>query len=157
MRSITRNILGEEVTVYWNYRLMQKIDGAGTSFEETVLYVVEVYYDENNKIIGWTDEKTVYGDNVEEVRQTLEWMILSLDKPILIESDLLAEAERARENGESDIFSSEAFKPVERADVFDSVEDFVKALKKEEEESTALEGVETTPSAFGKIVKRGRI
>lgn len=133
MNSITRNILGEEVTVTWNYRLMQRIEGAGTNFEETVIYIVEVYYDDDGKLIGWTNEKTVYGEDIAEIRQTLEWMALALDKPILIESELLAEAEQARETGRSDIFASEAFEPVSEGRTFDTAEEAVDYLSSLEE------------------------
>lgn len=99
---VTKVILGEEVTVFWNHRVMARNEG-----EETNLYITEVYYDSDGSTIGWTKGKEVYGEDIDELRQTLTWMLEALDKPILDESVLLAEAETARENGDEDIFPSE--------------------------------------------------
>jgi hypothetical protein len=99
---ITKFILENEVTVFWNYRVMARKEG-----EETNLYISEVYYDSNGSTIGWTEGKEVYGESIDELNQTLTWMLESLDKPILDEAVLLAEAKTARENGDEDIFPSE--------------------------------------------------
>lgn len=99
---ITREILGEEVTVYWNHRAMARVEG-----EETNLYIEEVYYDADGKLIGWTEKGAIYGESVDELRQTLNWMLEALDKPVLDEPVLLAEAEAAKANGEEDIFTSD--------------------------------------------------
>lgn len=104
---IPRVILGEVVNIFWNHRVMQRIDGGGTNFEETNFYIAEVYYDADGNTIGWTEEKSVYGESVDEVRQTLTWMLESLDKPILIEAELLAQADAAREAGDRDLFPGE--------------------------------------------------
>lgn len=73
---------------------MQRIDDPGTRYEQFTLYIVEVYYnDEDNSIIGWTEKETVYGETIDEVRQTLHWMLDALDKPLLIESELLAQTD----------------------------------------------------------------
>lgn len=93
--------------MYWNHRVISRVDGAGTDFEETNLYVTEMYYHEDGSVIGWTEGKEVYGNDIAEIRQTLEWMLLALDKPILDEAQLLIEAEEARETGEEDIFPGE--------------------------------------------------
>lgn len=99
---ITGIILEKEVTVFWNHRIISRTEG-----EETNLYVVEVYYDTDGATIGWTEGHEVYGASLDELRQTLTWMLESLEKPILDESLLLAEAETAREQGDSEIFPSE--------------------------------------------------
>lgn len=101
-QKVTRTILGEEITVYWNYRVMARNEG-----EETNLYITEVYYNSDGSTIGWTEGKEVYGENIDELRQNLTWMLEALDKPVLDESALLSEAETARENGDEDIFPSE--------------------------------------------------
>lgn len=91
--------------MYWNHRVMRCIEGAGTSYEDSVLYIREIFYnEEDNSIIGWTEKEFVYSsekyDNgIEGLRQTLHWMLDALDKPILDEADLLAQAERIREMG----------------------------------------------------------
>lgn len=83
--------------MYWNHRLLRKVDGKGTPYEETNLYIVEVFYKDfryegPESIMGWTEKEVgVYGENVDEIRQTLEWMLLALDKPILDEETMLSE------------------------------------------------------------------
>lgn len=86
--------------MYWNHRLMQRIENEGKAYEETLLYIVEVFYNhEDNSIIGWSEKESVYGEDVEEVRQTLHWMLDATEKPILIEADLLQRAEEIRAMG----------------------------------------------------------
>src|SRR5258705_6329476 len=86
--------------MHWNHRLMQRIEGQGTAYEETFLYIVECYYNtEDNNIIGWTEKEEVWGESVDEVRQTLHWMLDALDKPILIEADLLQRMEEINAMG----------------------------------------------------------
>jgi hypothetical protein len=85
---------------------MKRIDGEGTSYEGINLHIVEVYYQDNGSVIGWTQDTSPCGESLAELRQNLDWMMESLDKPILVEKDLLAEAELARANGETEIFPS---------------------------------------------------
>jgi len=53
--------------------------------------IVEVYYDDDGKITGWTQDAIgVYScEGVEGVKWTLQKMIECLDKPVLIEKDLV--------------------------------------------------------------------
>ena len=88
--------------MYWDTRVMQKIDG-----QETLLHFVNVYYQDDGTVIGWTEGKDVYGENLAELRVNLNLLFEALDKPVLIEVDLLAEAEVARLDGEPDLFSSQ--------------------------------------------------
>lgn len=104
MNYIRKTILGTEVIVFWNHRIMSRVDGPGTTYEETNLYVVEVYYHDNGNVIGWTEKEEVRGSDLEEIRSTLTWMLEALDKPILSESELLAMAEAARERGDENPF-----------------------------------------------------
>lgn len=99
---ITKVILGEEVTVFWNHRVITRVEG-----EETNLYIEEVFYDADGTTIGWTETKGLYGESVDELRQTLAWMLESLDKPVLDEARLLADAEAAKLKGEQDIFPND--------------------------------------------------
>lgn len=99
---IVSTILGREVTVLWNYRVMKRITN-----EEDVFFITEVYYQDNGAVLGWTEGKDAWGENPQELRQSLTWMLEALDKPILDEAALLVEAEAARENGDEDIFPSE--------------------------------------------------
>lgn len=93
--------------MFWNHRVIQRIDDVGSPYEETNLYIVEVYYDNDGSVIGWTEKEDVFGHDIEELRTSLTWMIESLDKPILNEAELKKQAEEARENGEEDIFPEE--------------------------------------------------
>lgn len=87
--------------MFWNHRILQRIEGEGTAYEETFFYVVEVYYNnKDGRIIGWTEKEDVYGESLDEVRQTLHWMLDALDKPILIEADLLQRMEEITAMGE---------------------------------------------------------
>lgn len=81
--------------MYWNYRVLEKIEGEGTPYEETFLYIVEVFYNyEDDNIIGWQEEDAnLMGSTVENLRTTLDWMRDALDKPILIAADLLQRME----------------------------------------------------------------
>lgn len=80
--------------MHWNHRLMQRIEGQGTPYEEVVLYIVECYYNtDDGTIIGWTEKEEVWGESIEAVRQSLHWMLDALDKPVLIEADLLQRME----------------------------------------------------------------
>lgn len=108
LHQITKTILGEEITVYWSYRVMERIEGKGTPWEETNLYIVEAHYHEDGSLLGWTNKGTIVsGETLEDLRHTLHWMLDSLEKPILVEKDLLAQAEIARGNGDEDIFPGE--------------------------------------------------
>ncbi len=105
LHKITRNILGEEVTVYWNHRVISRLINGGTEDETSTLYIVEVYYDsEDHSIIGWTEQESIFGETVDELRQSLHWMLDALDKPVLDEGILLARAEEARATGRDDLF-----------------------------------------------------
>lgn len=99
---ITSIILGKEVTVFWNYRVMKR-----AARDENEFFITEVYYQDDGSVIGWTEGKEAWGEDLDSLRQTLEWMTSALDKPVLDEAVLLAEAEAARENGDEDIFPSE--------------------------------------------------
>lgn len=102
MHKITSTVLGREVTVIWNYRVMKRIKN-----DETIFFVTEVYYQDNGSVIGWTEGKDAWGENLEELRNSLTWMLEALDKPVLDEDALLEEAEASRENGAEDLWDSE--------------------------------------------------
>ena len=78
---------------------MKKIVG-NEPWQEEQLYIVEVYYNTSDgSIIGWTEQETAFGADIDELKQTLEWMTQACDKPVLDEAELLAESERLREEG----------------------------------------------------------
>lgn len=73
---------------YWNYRIMRKKHSTG----EEEYFIHEVYYDEEDNVIGWTEEPTyVYSSMVdldsstphEEMRKVIDMMQTALHKPIL--------------------------------------------------------------------------
>lgn len=85
--------------MYWNHRVMKNVpDPKHPDYEE--YSIREVFYnDEDGSIIGWTEGEEVWGESVESMRQTLEWMMGALDKPVLDEKALLDECERLKEMG----------------------------------------------------------
>ncbi len=91
--------------MYWNHRVIKRLINGGTDHETTTLYIVEVYYDDvDHHIIGWTEGSEVFGESVDELRQSLHWMLDALDKPVLDEVILLARAEEAKAIGDDNLF-----------------------------------------------------
>jgi hypothetical protein len=90
-----------ESRVYWNHRILSKVEDKGTPYEAPFLYVVEVYYNSSDdSIIGWTEKEVVYGESLDEIRQTLHWMLDALDKPVIIEEELKRQMEELCAAGE---------------------------------------------------------
>lgn len=108
--------------MFWNHRLMRRIEGT-----QSLLFVVEVYYNEDdNTIIGWTEKESIWGDEeydgVAGIRQGLHWMLDATEKPILDEASLLAElAERPPED-------------LGQVETFATIEEMFAALDRVEEE-----------------------
>lgn len=68
--------------MYWNYRLLRaERDG------EVTTAVVEVYYNDDDTLQGYTDPITVevFGDG--DVRSMLQQMLAAVDKPVLTPAD----------------------------------------------------------------------
>jgi len=76
----------------WNYRQVKSYhhhsyvkNGVHISQEEINVSLYEVYYDENGHIDYWSTEPvSVSSCGGESVKITLDLMLLSLDKPMLI-------------------------------------------------------------------------
>ena len=84
--------------MYWNHRVMKRKEHGIES-----LFIVEVYYnDENNEILGWTESEEVWGEDIDGVLQCLEWMKDACYKPVLVEADLIREAEERGPLSEED-------------------------------------------------------
>lgn len=119
--------------MFWNHRVMQKTVDVGTRYEETFLYIVEVYYDDDTEnIIGWTEKEEVWSDTVDGLRQSLHWMMDATEKPILIEADLLQRMEEitamggdAHEIGTSESGDIDLGREIER---LSTREDFLESL-----------------------------
>jgi len=64
----------------WNHRVMKSIYPSG----EIMFSIREVYYNDDGTIYAHTEQPIApIGETIEELRQSLEWMIKSLDNPIL--------------------------------------------------------------------------
>jgi hypothetical protein len=64
---------------HWNHRVLRHKEKSGTWYG-----VHEVFYDDDNLPDFTTEEaESVVGESVEELRQTLTWMLESLDHPVL--------------------------------------------------------------------------
>lgn len=80
--------------MYWNHRAMEReVHG------EKLIFIVEVYYNEDDSVMGWTESEEVWSETVDGLRTQLQWMTAALEKPVLIEAELLAQAEQARAEG----------------------------------------------------------
>jgi hypothetical protein len=67
----------------WNYRVVKRIWNHPYLHEPTELFdICEVYYDENGDVDYMTDP-VVTEDSIEDIRETLQWMLDSLDKPVI--------------------------------------------------------------------------
>ena len=79
----------------WSYRVLkQQHEGTGEeSWIEVEYEIVEAYFDEDGKPVGYCDPR-VLGNSVEELRSVLGMMHDALDKPILETGDFEGEQER---------------------------------------------------------------
>lgn len=72
----------------WEYRVLSVPEPEGTESGEW-LEIVEVYYDENGKLVNRTvDSMKPCGETVEEVREALLMMLDATEKPVLREADV---------------------------------------------------------------------
>ena len=72
----------------WNHRVVRRVWDSG----ETTYAIHEAYYELGQLADSITnDPVAVVGDNVEELRTTLQWMLNSLDKPVLNYEDIVGE------------------------------------------------------------------
>lgn len=68
----------------WNHRVVKR-DFDTCSEKETRYYIAEAYYDENGKVFAITDDPVDpgFGESIEELKQSLEWMQKCLEHPVL--------------------------------------------------------------------------
>lgn len=110
--------------MYWNHRIMRRVENPGKTYEETNLYVVEVYYNnDDGYILGWTEKESVWGESIEEIRNSLTWMMEALDKPILDEVELL---QQVSEETISDLSDEESV-------TFETIEEVIDWLNENDE------------------------
>ena len=78
---------------HWNHRIIERIDARGTETGHW-LEICEVHYGDDGRPYGHTDAIGVTGENLDELRQTLEWMQRALTQPILKEDVDFADKEK---------------------------------------------------------------
>lgn len=70
----------------WNHRVMKSYPA---NQEDAWYSIREVYYDENGKVDGYTQDAIDPGsDSIEGLREVLCRMLLALDKPVLVEDEM---------------------------------------------------------------------
>ena len=71
---------------YWNYRVTKTtstIDG------EAYYQLKEVYYDDDDKVTGFSEDAVGFGgDSVDELKDSLLMAMSAFDKPVLLEDGL---------------------------------------------------------------------
>ena len=71
---------------HWNYRIVRSYPA---NKEEAWYSIREVYYDNNGKVNGWTENAIAPESNtIEGLLETLQLMLNCLDKPVLDEANL---------------------------------------------------------------------
>lgn len=68
---------------HWNYRVC-KSTYKGDGYEEVTYEIREAYYNADGSIWAVTETaKGVFGDNIQEIKQCLEWMQLAVNKEVI--------------------------------------------------------------------------
>lgn len=69
---------------YWNYRIMERESG-GMKFYE----INEVYYNDEDRIEGWTETGVgPFGHSLEELREVYYMLAEAFEKPVLIQGEI---------------------------------------------------------------------
>ena len=69
----------------WNYRVVKRIWNHKYLHEPMELFdICEVYYDENGDI-DYMTEGLITEESIDDLRKTFQWMLESLDKPVIDE------------------------------------------------------------------------
>ncbi len=67
----------------WNHRVIRRVYKSET-YEETLYGVYEVYYNPDGSIFAYTENPVdAEAETLEDLQEILEWMLKSLDKPVL--------------------------------------------------------------------------
>ena len=68
----------------WNYRMIEHKNADGSSW----FAIHEVYYEENGNPIGCTEGPcSAHGEDTEALITDMQYMMLALNKPVLLYSD----------------------------------------------------------------------
>ena len=65
----------------WNHRVIK------LNISDDYYLINEVFYNKDGSIFGYANTG-VGGESIDDIRETLEWMLECLDKPILIEEEI---------------------------------------------------------------------
>lgn len=81
---------------HWNHRVVKKFcPEMGKHFFE----IHEAHYNDDGALCAYTQEGVApYGETVDELRKVLRWMLKSLDKPVLVDGEVVF----ARMSGDDD-------------------------------------------------------
>lgn len=78
--------------MFWNHRVLKRIDQG-----ETVYGIVEAFYDNDGELDAYGEAfEAPSGESVEELRQSLRWMLDSVEAPVLDEAELSGYFEKRR-------------------------------------------------------------
>jgi hypothetical protein len=68
----------------WNHRIIRHIEKI-THMDDSIYYAIhEVYYDEDGKVNGWTEEPIrIMEESLEDLKVTLQRLVESFDNPVL--------------------------------------------------------------------------
>jgi hypothetical protein len=70
----------------WNHRIIRHIEKTA-HMDDSIYYAIhEVYYDENGKVKGWTEEPIrILAESLEHLKVTAERLVECFDNPVLDE------------------------------------------------------------------------
>jgi hypothetical protein len=71
----------------WDYRVVKEFD---YNSDEMSLSIREAYYNDNGELCGYTQlGVSPHVESIEELRDILNRMLLSLDKPVLVDGEVV--------------------------------------------------------------------
>ncbi len=72
---------------YWNHRIVKKYF---PETDETYFTVHEAHYNDNGDLYGYTESGVdPCGESLEALRETLHMMLRALDKPVLVDGEVV--------------------------------------------------------------------
>jgi len=75
---------------HWNHRVIKKTWNKGYEHEESQYGIHEVFYNDDGEIYAHPETAvTLSNETIEDLREYLQWCLESLDKPILIEGEIV--------------------------------------------------------------------
>lgn len=73
----------------WNYRVVRTLIPTSSPFMEEDYAIHEVYYNDDGSIWGMTEQPVpIHGENLEDLRVGLEYMMQALERPVLNNEDI---------------------------------------------------------------------